>query len=477
MVLILPQRAPRGWNSFGVQTYGGHRIGPGWNETVFRNTARAIVDQGLLAKGYDTIVIDGGTSNWPDPALFDKYGRCLPNPAVWPSSGAGGELGWAPLAKWTHGLGLKFGIWDIRGVPTTVVAARTPILGTAFTIDQVAWRAADCPPSMKRWCTCSWFPQYVGLNASHPAAAAFYASKIAAYASWGVDLLKWDCMHDAQAGFSDEEVLVVDAIRESPRELVLLLSPGDGLRLSDAEAVVAGCRATAYRATSDFHSGPASQYPAALTYLADAAFTAANFSLLSGRNGTFVDLDMIDLGADSPWHGTPAAAQHAAIWLMARSPLMFAGALPADASTLNLVANHLGLGIHAASSSLSAAYQGDCTCTPNARAQFACTLRNAAGAPPCVAVWHAALPGAPSCRALALLNLGNVPAPAVRVPWAEIGLRDSRAHAAVLNVTDVFGGNSSASRATAFVSPVATHGAVLLIVSQPGIAAEACVKR
>ena len=72
MVLVLPERAPRGWNSFGVQTYGSHHIGPGFNETVFRDTARAIVDQGLLAKGYDTIVIDGGTSNWPDPALFDE---------------------------------------------------------------------------------------------------------------------------------------------------------------------------------------------------------------------------------------------------------------------------------------------------------------------------------------------------------------------------------------------------------------------
>jgi hypothetical protein len=86
-------------------------------------------------------------------------------------------------------------------VPTTVVEARTPIQGTSATIDQVAWRAADCPPAMARWCNCTWFPQYVGLNATHPAAAAFYASKVAMYAEWGVDLLKWDCMHDPQVGF------------------------------------------------------------------------------------------------------------------------------------------------------------------------------------------------------------------------------------------------------------------------------------
>ena len=181
---------------------------------------------------------------------------------------------------------------------------------------------------------------------------------------------------------------------------------------------------------------------------------------------------MLDLGADSPWHGTPAARLHAAIWLMGRSPLMFAGALPADAQTLNLVANPLGLAIHAASSSLRAAYQGDCSCTPNSRAEFACTLRDAAGAPPCVAVWHASLPGAPTCRALALLNLGAVAAPAVHVSWSDIGLPSAPPRPG-LNVTDVFGGNSSVLEGVGFVSSVAAHGAVLLVVSEAS--AEACV--
>jgi hypothetical protein len=139
------------------------------------------------------------------------------------------------------------------------------------------------------------------------------------------------------------------------------------------------------------------------------------------------------------------------------------------------VANPLGLGIHAAASPLRAAYQGDCSCAPNPRAEFACTLRDAAGAPPCVAVWHATLPGAPGCRALALLNLGAVAAPAVRVSWAEIGLPRSRMPAAGWNVTDVFGGNSSASGAAHVVAHhcVAAHGAVLLVVSET--TAEACV--
>ena len=78
--LVLPSIPPRGFNSFDLQVYDRKGIGPGWNESVYRTTAKALVSQGLLAKGYDTIVIDGG---WSDHA--DEYGRALPNEKKWPS--------------------------------------------------------------------------------------------------------------------------------------------------------------------------------------------------------------------------------------------------------------------------------------------------------------------------------------------------------------------------------------------------------
>ena len=71
-----------------------------------------MVDSGLLAKGFDTIVIDGGWSECGATATgCDGFGRSLPNPDVWPSS-AGGK-GFGPLADFVHGLGLKLGVWHI----------------------------------------------------------------------------------------------------------------------------------------------------------------------------------------------------------------------------------------------------------------------------------------------------------------------------------------------------------------------------
>ena len=117
-----------------------------------------------------------------------------------------------------------------------------------------------------------------------------------------------------------------------------------------------------YRVTGDFHAEPAWVGARTSAGLAEHAFVSANLSKVQGVKNTWADLDMMDLGVDSPWHGTPTARLHATIWMMARSPLMFAGQLPASAETLNLIANPLALDIHAHSSGMTASYQGDCSC-------------------------------------------------------------------------------------------------------------------
>merc|ERR1712159_799480 len=98
-------------------------------------------------------------------------------------------------------------------------------------------------------------------------------------------------------------------------------------------------------------------------------------------------------GRYSPWHNTPTARLHAALWMMAKSPLMFAGRLPASAQTLNLVANPLALDIHAFSSGMTPSYQGDCSCRPFPdQNEFACHPYNLPGRPACVAVWVSRMP-------------------------------------------------------------------------------------
>ena len=91
------------------------------------------------------------------------------------------------------------------------------------------------------------------------------------------------------------------------------------MKETDAAWVAAGQRATFYRVTNDFHANE----PNALT---EHAFVAGNLSSkFSGLNNTYLDLDIMDLGVDSPYHGTPAARLHAAVWMMSRSALMLAG--------------------------------------------------------------------------------------------------------------------------------------------------------
>ena len=91
------------------------------------------------------------------------------------------------------------------------------------------------------------------------------------------------------------------------------------MKETDAAWVAAGQRATFYRVTNDFHANEPNA-------LAEHAFVAGNLSSkFSGLNNTYLDLDIMDLGVDSPYHGTPAARLHAAVWMMSRSALMFAG--------------------------------------------------------------------------------------------------------------------------------------------------------
>ena len=70
-----------------------------------------------------------------------------------------------------------------------------------------------------------------------------------------------------------------------------------------------------YRVTGDFHAEPAWVGAQTSAGLAEHAFVSANLSKVQGVKNTWADLDMMDLGVDSPWHGTPTARLHATIWV------------------------------------------------------------------------------------------------------------------------------------------------------------------
>ena len=108
----------------------------------------------------------------------------------------GGKEGFKPLADYAHSLGLKFGIWTLRGVHPFAVERKLPVLNAdpPTTVDAIAY-AAGCAadPSTHQWCNCTWDKEGVGLDATKPASATYYNGLVELYAEWGVDLIKWDC--------------------------------------------------------------------------------------------------------------------------------------------------------------------------------------------------------------------------------------------------------------------------------------------
>jgi hypothetical protein len=218
----------------------------------------------------------------------------------------------------------------------------------------------------------------------------------------------------------------------------------------DAAWIAEGQRASMYRVTGDFHAHK--NY-----LLAGHAFIFGNISKLVGLNQTWPDADMMDLGVNSDFHGTPAAELHAAIWTMARSPLMYSGPLPAPKSTMNLIANPLALDIHAHSGNMKVRYQGDCSCTPvPSESEFACAPLNPLGTESCVAIWESDMPNS-ECRAMAILNLGNHSS-----VFSMKGLQ---------NLTNIYAG--TASHHFAYRTVVPGQGARLLMLSSGP--AEDCV--
>ena len=83
----------------------------------------------MLSSGYDTVVLDGGWSSNPTTGeILDQFGRPMPDLSRFPK-------GMKDLAKEIHKRGLKFGLWNIRGVHVNAVAQKLLIKGTNYTFD------------------------------------------------------------------------------------------------------------------------------------------------------------------------------------------------------------------------------------------------------------------------------------------------------------------------------------------------------
>ncbi len=94
---MLVTKPPMGWNSWNT-------FGENISDALIRETADAMVDNGLLAAGYQYLVIDDCWSM----RTRDENGRLRPDPVKFPN-------GIKPVADYVHSKGLKFGMYSCAG--------------------------------------------------------------------------------------------------------------------------------------------------------------------------------------------------------------------------------------------------------------------------------------------------------------------------------------------------------------------------
>jgi hypothetical protein len=334
---------PMGWNSW--DCYG---------TTVTEAEVKANADymaRNLKRHGWQYIVVD---IQWSDPnatahgyrpnaeLAMDPYGRLIPAPNRFPSSAAG--RGFQPLAEYIHGLGLKFGIHIMRGIPRRAVQANLPVALSRAHAAEIADIHSLCP----------WNSDMYGLDMRRPGAQDYYNSLVKMYADWGVDYIKADDI--AQPLHAEEIEALHKAIVQSARPIVLSLSPGP----ADIAKV-------------DFYAANANLWRVSGDLWDRWQDVRRTFDLMDkwskhSKPGGWPDADMLPLGhigiraergndrASLLTHDEQQTLM--TLWSIARSPLMFGGDLPtSDAFTLSLLTNDAVLAVnqHGANSHLLAA--------------------------------------------------------------------------------------------------------------------------
>ncbi|MEK3883043.1 glycoside hydrolase family 27 protein [Paenibacillus sp. PL2-23] len=325
--LSIATTPPMGWNSW--DCYGASVT----EEEVLGN-AQYMADH-MLEFGWEYVVVD---IQWYEPGanssiyrpfvplVMDEYSRLVPATNRFPS--AAGGRGFKPLSDRIHGMGLKFGIHIMRGIPRQAVHNDSPILGTSVTASQIASKNSIC----------QWNTDMYGIDADKEGAQAYYDSLFQLYASWGVDFVKVD---DISFPYSAGEIeLIRRAIDRCGRPMVLSLSCGPA-PLEMAEHLKAN--ANMWRMTADYWDRWEDLFD---------EFDKCNQWSAHVGEGHWPDADMLPLGhlaIRSYEHGIgdrwtrfthEEQMTMMTLWSIFRSPLMVGGELrDNDEWTLSLLTN------------------------------------------------------------------------------------------------------------------------------------------
>jgi alpha-galactosidase len=382
------QTPPMGWNSW--DSFG---------TTVTENEVKANADymaRHLKAHGWQYVVVD---IQWSEPnakahgyrpnaeLTMDEHGRLVPAPNRFPSSANG--KGFKALADYVHGLGLKFGIHIMRGIPRRAVEADLPIFHSQHKASAIADKTSLCP----------WNTDMYGVDVTRPGGRDYYESIASLYASWGVDFIKADDMFGGgpKGDHSSEIAALSQALRKTGRPIVLSLSPG--VR-DDSTGDFLSVHANMWRISDDFWDrwvDLKNQFPRLHRWSPHA------------NPGHWPDADMLPLGKIGirAERGDPRMTRLTqdeqvmlmTLWSIGRSPLMFGGNLPDnDGFTLSLLTNDEVLAVNQKS--------------VGGHQVFANGNQ---------VVWVADAPGT-RAKYVAVFNIGDTAEEDVTVKWADVGL-------------------------------------------------------
>ncbi|TWT77797.1 Alpha-galactosidase A precursor [Posidoniimonas polymericola] len=318
---------PMGWNSWDC-----------FAATVNEQQTRANADV-MAAKlkdfGWQYVVVDiqwyepganGFEYRAGAPLVMDEFGRLQPAVNRFPS--ADGGAGFRPLSDDVHGLGLKFGVHIMRGIPRLAVDRELPIKGTDLTAADIANKNS----------TCTWNSDMYGVDMSKPGAQEYYNSVYDLFAEWGVDYVKVDDLSRPYEDNLAEIEAIRHAIDQTGRPMVLSLSPGE-TPVDQGPHVER--HANLWRISDDFWD----HWP----LLFDQFRRLDAWTPYRGP-GHWPDADMLPLGALRQVSTSPHPKhtlftkdeQHTLmnLWAIARSPLMMGGDLAQlDPFTESLLTN------------------------------------------------------------------------------------------------------------------------------------------
>ncbi|GAA2326986.1 NPCBM/NEW2 domain-containing protein [Dactylosporangium salmoneum] len=259
-----PLTAPvMGWNSW-------NRFGCNIDENLIKATADAMVSTGLRDSGYTYVDID---DCWM-ASTRDAQGRLRPDPTRFPG-------GIAAIADYVHARGLKLGIYSSAG---TATCAGFPASLDHETTDAQTW------------------------------------------ASWGVDLLKYDNCNNQGRPAVDRYKAMGDALKATGRQIVYSLCNWGN---DDPWLFGPNVGGSSWRTTGDISASWGS-----VTSILDQQAGLEPFA----RRGYYNDPDMLEVGNGSLTQDENIS--HFSLWALLSAPLLLGNDLRSvSSSTLSVLRN------------------------------------------------------------------------------------------------------------------------------------------